>query len=213
MSVTIACDLRRKFGAVRDQSARPTCLAFALSDAHGSLHAPFKNLSVEYLYYNAVQRMPLRDPHAGVNVDSACASLKNGGQPIEDIWPYQNYLPIDLNGWTPPANCTVYTREGAVQQDDFGRICAQLDAGRPVVICMELSESFYYPIVDGTIVRRTPDPKTGNHAVIAVGHGVGESGSCLLIRNSWGTSWGLAGHAFLDEEYLASRILSTTVLS
>ncbi len=213
MSMTIVCDLRHKFGIVRDQGARPTCLAFALSDAHGSLHAPFKNLSVEYLYCNAVQLMPIRDPHAGVNVDCACTSLRDSGQPDEDIWPYQISLPSDLNGWNPPANCTVYTREGTVQQEGFGRICTQLDAGRPVVVCMELSESFYYPIADGTIMQRSPDPKTGNHAVIAVGHGIGGSGPCLLIRNSWGPSWGLAGHAFLHEGYLANRILSTTVLS
>jgi len=212
MSVTILCDLRNRFGAVRDQKARPTCLAFAFSDAHGSLHVPFRPLSVEYLYYNAVQFMPVRSPHAGINVDCASKSLSDTGQPTEDIWPYQINLPSNLNEWRPPANCTVYTRKASVQQDNFGQICTHLNAGRPVVVCLELSESFYTPMPDGTVVQKSPDPKTGNHAVIAVGHGVNATARCLLVRNSWGPSWGLAGYAFLNEGYLVNRILSTSVL-
>lgn len=213
MSVTIVCDLRHRFGAVQDQKARPTCLAFAFSDAHGSLHTPFRSLSVEYLFYNAVQLMPVRNPHAGINVDCASKSLKDSGQPTEDIWPYQINLPSNLNDWSPPANCTVYTRNSSVQQDKFGQICTYLDEGRPVVVCLELSESFYTPMADGTVAQRSPDAKTGNHAVIAVGHGLNTCARCLLVRNSWGSSWGLAGHAFLNERYLANRILSTSVIS
>jgi len=126
---------------------------------------------------------------------------------------FERHYTSNLNDWKPPANCTVYTRKASVHQDNFGKICLYLDAGRPVVVCMELSESFYTPMANGTLAQRSPDPKTGNHAVIAVGHGVNASERCLLVRNSWGSSWGLAGHAFLNEGYLANRIFSTSVLS
>ena len=35
MPVTVKTDLRARVGAARDQGQRPTCLAFAASDAHG----------------------------------------------------------------------------------------------------------------------------------------------------------------------------------
>jgi hypothetical protein len=201
------------FGAVRDQRTRPTCLAFAISDTHGSLHTPYRPFSVEYLYYNSVQLMNGRSPHAGINVECASKSLMVNGQPNEDIWPYLINLPKDLNAWRPPSGCTVYTRGVSVHQKNFREICAQLDMGKPVVVCIELSECFYTPRTDGMVIHKFPDPKTGNHAVIAVGHGLTISGPCLLIRNSWGPSWGLGGHAFLDEGYLTTRILSTSTLS
>lgn len=213
MSVTIACDLRHQFGAVRDQKARPTCLAFAMSDVHGSLYSPYLALSVEYLYYHAVQLMVPRDPNAGVTLESACRSLRSPGQAKEADWPYQVNLPVDLSAWAPPTGCTVHRRDSTMSLDGFGQVCSHLDAGRPVVVCVELSESFYFPLADGTLPSRSPDPKTGTHAVIAVGHGSTGGEPCLLVRNSWGTSWGLGGHAFLSQSYLTNRILSTSVLS
>jgi hypothetical protein len=213
MNVTIVRDLRKSFGAARDQKTRPTCLAFAISDTHGSLHMPFKSLSVEYLYYNAVQLMTGRNPHGGINIDCACKSLASNGQPPEESWPYLAAVPAELRNWTPPKGCAVYKRKASIYQYNFKQICAQLDLGTSVVVCMELSESFYTPMADGIILQKSPDQKTGTHAVIAVGHGLTSSGPCLLIRNSWGPSWGLGGHAFLDEGYLATRILSTSTLS
>jgi hypothetical protein len=184
-----------------------------MSDAHGSLHSPYLPLSVEYLYYQAVQLMDARDPHAGINLGSASRALKNPGQPGESDWPYQIILPADLGLWAPPQGCTVYCRESAASQYDFSQLCASLDAGSPVVVCMELSERFYTPLMDGTLPLKSPDPKTGIHAVIAVGHGSTAAERCLLVRNSWGPSWGLGGHAFLGQAYLSNRILSASVLS
>lgn len=212
MSVIISCDLRKQFGAVRDQKTRPTCLAFAVSDVHGSLLFPYLPLSVEYLYYHAVQLMPGRDPHTGINLTSARTSLKNSGQPGELDWPYQASLPSDLSLWAPPTGCAVHSRDSSMSQDDFPKICANLDVDRAVVICMELSESFYKPLADGTLPH-TAGLKTGNHAVIAVGHGSSATEQCLLVRNSWGALWGLDGHAFLSRSYLFNRIIATLVLS
>jgi hypothetical protein len=89
MSISIVCDLRSKFGAMRDQQARPTCLAFATSDAHGALFAPFEMLSVDFLYYHAVQLMPGREPKNGIHLQAAEAALQSEGQPQEIVWPYR----------------------------------------------------------------------------------------------------------------------------
>ena len=62
-----------------------------------------------------------------------------------------------------------------------------------------------YPVVGDKIL--------GGHAVCAVGyddtkiiknshHGVAETIGALLIRNSWGTSWGNGGYGWLPYEYV-----------
>jgi hypothetical protein len=212
MSITLTCDLRGQFGAARDQQTRPTCLAFAVTDTHGATFAPFNPLSVEYLYYHAVQLMPGQNPHAGINTSAAADSLRNHGQPVEAHWPYQPALPADLGAWTPPTNSPVFRRAFSTHTNSFKQICSQLTSGKPVIICLQLSESFYKPLSTGLVAQKTPDPMTGRHAVIAVGHGRTATEPCLLVRNSWGTGWGLGGYAFLEEGYLTGRLVSNSVL-
>ena len=55
-SITIRKDLRSRFGPPRDQGQRPTCLAFAMSDAHGAARGPWEDLSCEYLFHHAKKR-------------------------------------------------------------------------------------------------------------------------------------------------------------
>ena len=54
--IAVECDLGSLFGDVRDQGDRPTCLAFAASDAHAALRAGWEPLSCEYAFYQAQRR-------------------------------------------------------------------------------------------------------------------------------------------------------------
>lgn len=213
MSVSLACDLRTSFGGIRDQKARPTCLAFAVSDTHGATFAPFEMLSVEFLYYHAVQLTGNGDPNRGINLVGAGKALMNDGQPHEIHWPYQEVVPTPLSQWNPPnGNYPIFKRRLCTVNKNFDAICAALTSHRPVILSLQLSESFYSPQADGIVEQKLPDPATSNHAVVAVGHGRTTKERCLLIRNSWGCRWGIDGHAFLEEGYLTNRILAASTL-
>jgi hypothetical protein len=54
-SITVRKDLRGRFGPARDQKARPTCLAFAMSDSHAATREPWSELCCEFLFYSAKQ--------------------------------------------------------------------------------------------------------------------------------------------------------------
>ena len=82
MPVQILCDLRSLFGDARDQDQRPTCLAFAASDAHAALRSPWRPLSVEFAFYHA-QRRAGRTPHVGATLPAMLEALREDGQPIE----------------------------------------------------------------------------------------------------------------------------------
>jgi hypothetical protein len=212
MSVKMVRDLRVLFGNIRDQGSRPTCLAFAVSDAHAASCQPFQPLSVEFLFYYAVQKTAAQNPDTGLTPRSAADALAESGQPIEAVWPYRPVLSADLSSWVPPKTADVFRRELSLRSHSFDEICASLDAGCPVILGLAITHSFHLPNKEGIVEQRAVDPNTGSHAVIAVGHGHTSSEKCLLIRNSWGSGWGIDGYGFIEEGYLKGRLLLSSVI-
>ena len=130
MSLVISCDLRPAFGPVRDQGSRPTCVAFAVSDTHAVARGAFAALSVEHLYYYAVQRTPGAHPNDGVSLPTILEALRLDGQAAEAGWPYLNSLPVDLTSWSPPATATpVFKRDSMAVALVIDAIMKQLDTG------------------------------------------------------------------------------------
>lgn len=206
MPIMALRDLRPQLGTARNQGSRPTCIAFAFSDGHAAARASREPLSVEHLYFNAVQRTPGRDPNAGVSMPTCSAALALDGQCAEIGWAYTDPL-ANRGSWRPPASaipslrCTSDTGTVSV-----AGITAELDAERPVVVALLLGECFYAPDLEGRITLGPEDNDTDYHAVLAVGHGLDGSEPFLLVRNSWGGEWGLDGHSWVSAAYLASRL-------
>lgn len=205
MSITVSTDLRATFGPARDQDPRPTCMAFAASDAHAGARPGWDPLSVEWAYYHALKREG-GVPHQGVRMATMLATLRSDGQPVESCWPYIPSLFTDTEAWKPPANCPVFKRDSAMTTASVAGIVTQLQAGTPVLFTMSVSRAFFRPNADGVISATEPLEPKRVHALVAVGHGQNDKGLFILVRNSWGMGWGLAGHAWVDVGYLDPRL-------
>lgn len=206
-------DLRSKFGTARDQDPRPTCLAFAASDAHAALRPGWMALSAEWAYYHAVKRDGGL-PQDGSTLDSMLAVIKSDGQPIESEWPYIQSHVIDVVTWRPPAKPSeLFFRDHSACGVGLQRVVDQLDAGFPVLITMTLSNAFYLPDADGVVSRNEPIDSTRRHAVVAAGYGERAGTRLFLIRNSWGEGWGLSGYAWLTADYLVPRLIRAAILT
>lgn len=215
MSVTTIVDLRAKFGPVRDQGERPTCLAFAASDAHAALRGDWNPLSCEYAFYHA-QRRTGRSPAKGAFLDDMLAVLREEGQPIESGWPYLKRLPTDLSQYHPPSSVgDLYGRAGQQPQGDVDRICAACDNGAPAIVLSVLTGRFFRPPASGIIDHLENDEvfPVPRHAVVAVGYGRVAEGRVVLIRNSWGPTWGIQGYAWVTETFLCRHMYGLAVLT
>ena len=212
MSAKVAVDLRNSFGLIRDQGPRPTCLAFAVSDAHASLRDGWTPLSVEYIFYHA-QKHSGSGPDTGCKACSLLKALECEGQPIESAWPYTSRIP---DPWEPPSSeFKTFKRVGTMAKTSFESVISILDRGIPVVLILLLSKCFFEAGPNEIIhdVESDPPNPAQQHAVIAVAYGtIPGNEMAILVRNSWGKSWATRGYAWLSESFLKHRLISQITL-
>ena len=158
MAISIVRDMRPAYGSARNQGIRPTCLAFAASDAHAAVRGPWVPLSPEFAFYHSQSRSK-RPPHQGAVLSTMLEVLRENGQPVESEWPYLASLPSDLASWQPPPGITdLYRRLSEIGKATVDDIVRLLDEGQPVLTIMMLSDCFTCPRVmasSSVIWRRT----------------------------------------------------------
>lgn len=205
-------DLRPKLLDVRDQGSRPTCLAFAASDAHGYYHRLKEFLSSEYLYQRAGSKIKQWEPDDGVDLDAVCKTLSIDGQPLEIDCPYQNVRPEEIVAAPVLSGeklfkCFAYSKNKAptaaqIYEMDFD--------SHPLVLGVEITRKFIHATGSACIVDRDGSEAVGSHALFLVGAAEMVPGKKLfLVRNSWGREWGDGGHVWLTEAYVDEHMLGT----
>ncbi|MPV35976.1 C1 family peptidase [Georgenia subflava] len=205
-------DLRRLVGHdVLDQGSRPTCVAFATSAAHEALQDgqsnPTQHLAPEALWWQATAAG--NTSNKGMILNNIGSALSGHGQPDLISWPYNLSLGAGTEG--PPAGLDeppwrrARLKNVPLHHDGIENLLEdELARSRPVVLIVEVTDEFHVPGDDGIVA--IPDVRAtagGYHAVTCVGaasHPV--QGRLLLIKNSWGTVWGLGGYCWLPMEYL-----------
>jgi C1A family cysteine protease len=70
---------------------------------------------------------------------------------------------------------------------------------QPVSVTIDARSPEFYSYVGGVITGTTCGTNLG-HDVVAVGYGVDpKAGGYYLIRNSWGSSWGVGGYVKIGQ--------------
>jgi hypothetical protein len=212
MGIKVLVDLRHRFGPVRHQRQRPTCMAFSASDAHSFARGTPDALSAEYAFYYAVQRKSVPDRSRGVSYKLMTETIAVDGQPSEAGWPYlENLQPTDP--WTPPANPgTIYSRSSKRIGKSVDDLIKALDLDSAVLVAMEISTGFYELKTDAVLPPLTGEKRRARHAMVVVGHGEHNDARCLLLRNSWGDKWANEGYGWVHENYLAPRLIDAGVM-
>jgi C1A family cysteine protease len=200
-------DHSAQLGAVRDQGKRGTCLAFGVTAAHEKARLRRRGgeravLGEELLHWRCKQIDG--DGQDGTGPASAAQALHDPGQSAAELWPYDGGRDEQDPAYAPPA--------GALEADamrlanlsstssDAAEIRERIREGHAVVLGLDLWPGFYS--AHGGILSAPSAPELfgEGHAVTVVGFD--ESAEWLLIRNSWGESWGEGGHARLPEAAL-----------
>lgn len=212
-------DARNAAHPVPDQGHRPTCLAMAMTGAHEHAIESSANsgyLCAEYLHWASGSY-----PGGRGNPGAATAALCADGQPPADQWPYTETTDDAGTSYAPPTQVVgpFARRNVATQVLDFDDLVKALRNGRWPILGLRVTNAF---AAAGAGIVLPDGPGRAGHAVLLVGAArvVGDAlnphlsaGDHLLcVRNSWGGSWGNAGHKLIAETAIAQTLITALVL-
>jgi len=205
-----AVDMRSKMVPVIDQGNLGSCTACALCSIFSYLNKQ-QIFSILFLYYLERTIEHTVDTDSGALLGDGIFALTNSGVCLDNIWPYIQRKFKEK----PPINC--YIQASAHKALSFKNVPDNLNdlktvllAGYPVVFGFLVFSSFTTPIVARTGQIPTPtfkDTVLGGHAAVLCGYD--DSKKCFILRNSWGTGWGLKGYAYIPYDYILNTNLTT----
>ncbi len=206
-------DLRPRCSPIEDQGQLGSCTGNALAGAFEFLELKngkrFDDASRLFIYYNerVIEHTVTQD--AGAMIRDGIKTLAKQGVCSETSWPYA----ITKFAKKPGAGCytearrhriTAYARISTL--DDM-RSC--LAEGFPFVFGFTVYASFESAKVAKTGVLGMPaksEKMLGGHAVLAVGYN--DKQKRFVVRNSWGTDWGMQGYFTMPYAYLTDSNLA-----
>jgi len=221
-------DLRQWCAPIEDQGDVGSCTANAGVGLVEYFERRTFNRHVDasrLFLYKATRNLMHLTGDTGADLRTTMKALVLFGAPPEEFWPYriqsfdiepsafcyafgQSYQAIEYYRLDPPG-----TTEAAV----LAAIMSALDNGLPSMFGFPVYASMDQAAGTGRIPWPAPGEKVlGGHAIVAVGYddsmtiknsaaGSVATKGALLIRNSWGTSWGERGYGWLPYEYVLQR--------
>jgi C1A family cysteine protease len=206
-------DLRSLCSPVKDQGNLGSCTANALTSAVEFLELkdklPEAALSRLFVYYNERAAEHTTSYDSGAALRDGIKTMALYGVCLESLWPY------NINVFTRKPTKAAYTQATIHSLVQYSRISALQDmkaclaSGFPVVFGFTVYESFESDQVAKTGI--VPMPQTneqvlGGHAVMLVGYS--DATQMMLVRNSWGSDWGISGYFQLPYAYISNNNLA-----
>jgi C1A family cysteine protease len=207
-------DLRANCSGVEDQGSLGSCTGNALAGAVEFLEnkdkVPFVNVSRLFIYFNERVIEHTVNSDSGAMIRDGIKTLVKQGVCSEKKWPY------NISRFTAKPSPACYKEALKHQVTAYARLQTIADMraclanGYPFVFGFTVYDSFESRTVAKTGVvpmpKKSKEKVLGGHAVLAVGYA--DAQKRFLVRNSWGTGWGMKGYFTIPYDYVGDRNLS-----
>ena len=200
---------------IYDQGDLGSCTANALAAAYEFEKMKQKQSyfmpSRLFIYYNERAMEGTIKSDAGAALRDGIKSLNTQGVCPETMWQYNT----NKFATKPPCNCYTTALKNEVKQylsvnntiADLKQCFAQ---GYPIAFGISVYSSFMSDEVAKTGIVPMPQPNDsleGGHAILGVGYN--DSKQMVIVRNSWGTDWGIKGYFLLPYAYITTPNLAS----
>jgi C1A family cysteine protease len=206
-------DLRALMPPIQDQGQLGSCTAHAtvamLEHNTIEIGQPLVPLSRLFTYYNARAVESATASDSGAMLRDVISSLAADGVCPETDWPY------DITQFAVKPSDTAYTDATTAKISVYARLNDQDDmlvclaSGHPFVFGFTVYDYFETDEMATTGVLKLPEANEsvlGGHAVCAVGYDLDLG--VLIVRNSYGPTWGQAGHFTMPLAYATNTNLA-----
>jgi C1A family cysteine protease len=207
-------DLRPHCPPVYDQGQLGSCTANAIAGAleFDQIKQAMKTFTPSrlFIYYNERVIEHTVGTDSGAQLRDGIKSVGSTGACPETDWPY------NIANFTQEPSKKAYEDAPlgkALQYQRVPQVLNQmkgcLASGYPFVFGFTVYDSFESPQVAQSGVAPMPaagEKVLGGHAVLTVGYD--DASQRFIIRNSWGTGWGMAGYFTFPYAYLTDANLS-----
>ncbi len=211
LSLPASFSLRQYDPGVDDQGSLGSCTAFGSGNGH-ELTQQKQGLTLmrgsklaQYYWTRAIEGTTSYD--SGAYIRDSIKALANVGYAQNGLWPYN----IANFRSAPPAPVAMDAAQHKALKyvavpNDVSSIKAAIYSGFAVIIGMTVYNNFFNP--PGGIIPWPAGGVAGGHCVRLIGWddtkglAVNNSPTAWEFPNSWGTSWGLNGYAWLPSNVL-----------
>lgn len=214
----VFADLRPYMPPVYDQGSLGSCTANAIAGAieydFRKQNRPIWTPSRLFIYYNERVLEHTVSIDAGAQIRDGIKTINKWGVCHESRWPYVTSRfatspPPSAYGEALLHTSLEYSR---VDQTNIG-IKACIAHGYPVIFGFSVFADFESEKVASSGILPMPgvaDKPLGGHAVLIVGYNSGPimvngiPPGHFLVRNSWGSDWGMHGYFAMPQDYVLS---------
>jgi C1A family cysteine protease len=211
-----SADLRPQCPPVYDQGQLGSCTANSIGaaiqfDRMKQGLQPNFIASRLFIYYNERDIEHTVNSDSGAQIRDGIKSVAKQGVCPEDEWPY------DISKFADRPSDQCFQDAAAHKAVTYQRVVQNLNQmkgclsdGYPFVYGFTVYESFMTQAVAQSGHASMPasgEAVQGGHAVLAVGYD--DAQNWFIVRNSWGTGWGMQGYFTLPYAYLVDSTLSS----
>jgi C1A family cysteine protease len=202
-------DLRDEQGPVYGQGALGSCTAFAITKGlhehlrrkNGEHVAPLSALFGYYETRRVAGHNVFKD--TGGTIVEGMKALQLSGSAPDALWPYD----IAKFHIMPTVEAYMAAQDFKVKQTTqlagLEDVKAALARGQSVAFGFVSVGKIMSPDANGVMPMPQPgDPIHGGHAMLAVGYD--DTKQHLIVRNSWGDKWGIAGFAYMPYAFFTT---------
>lgn len=203
-------DLRKWCSPVENQRDLGSCVANAVVGGLEFLQIrngqTLKDLSRLFVYYNSRLMHQQSDVDEGTFIRLAMGTLSSLGTCEEIKWPYDTSKVFFRPTWGAyregyAHKISSYYRIDGTGQSRIDQIKKALEAQHPVVFGCTVDNDFINTSSSGVVMMpKSVRTIAGGHAMLIVGYK--DNGNTLIVRNSWGTTWGDNGYCYMPSSFL-----------